>query len=212
MLRNRTEKEENLIRGVNIAANPTKLALGYFTSLQNWIPSKKYKIKKKRGVATLEDGAFVAPVVHPHTCGVTPSKSLATECGAECPLGQFAQVTDYIFDENDLSNSGPAIRIQSDSTEDLFYGLAAVYRREAATKIVLGFWNYEDLATIPTILDTHVVTLNDGDDLRIESDAVDPFTYLVKVNGSTVITYNDAGHVIDVTAPCVGFVQVTTVA
>jgi hypothetical protein len=212
MLRNRIEKEENLIKGVNIAANPTKLALGYFTLLQNWIPSKKYKIKKKRGVALLEDGAFVAPVVHPHICGVTPTKSLATECGVECPLGQFAEVSDYVFDENDLSNSGPAIRIKEDSTEDLFYGLAAVYRREPTEKIVLGFWNYQDLATIPTILDTHNVVLVNGDDLKIESGAADPFTYLVKVNGSTVITYNDAGHVIDVTAPCVGFVQVTTVA
>jgi hypothetical protein len=211
MLRNRTEKEENLLHGVNLIANPTKLQLGYFTLLQNWIPSKRYKIKKKRGPATLV-GIGVTTVTHPHTCGVTPTKSLSAECGHDCPLGQFAQLNDFVFDENNLSNTGPAIRIQSDSTVDAFYGLAAVYKREATTKIVLVFWNYQDLATIPTILDSFTTTLNNGDDLRIESDATSPFTYLVKLNGSTVITYIDSLHTIDIHAPCIGTVEVTTVA
>jgi len=64
MLRNRQEKEENLIKGVNLVANPTKLELGYFTSLANWIPSKKYKIKKKRGPTRLSsDPQTVDPIV-----------------------------------------------------------------------------------------------------------------------------------------------------
>jgi hypothetical protein len=209
MLRNRTEKEENLLRGVNLAANPTKLQLGYFASLQNWIPSKKYKIKKKRGPTPLTDGAFFTAVVFPHQCGTTPTSTLSLECGHDCPLGQFAQAT-FVFDENDQTNDGPAIRIQSDSTPTLFYGLAAVYDRVDHI-IHLGFWNYETLATIATDLDTSATELLDGDVLKIESDATDPFTYLVKVNGATVITYNDAGHVIDIDAPCIGFVQVETV-
>jgi hypothetical protein len=212
MLINRTEKEENLLHGVNLKLHETKLPPGYFTSLQNWIPSKKYKIKKKRGVVDFVDGGFVTTVVHPHTCGVTPTKSLSAECGHDCPVGQYAQLTDFVYDENDLGNSGPAIRIQSDSDTDAFYGLGAVYKREATTKIVLGFWNYESLDTIPTILASYNVTLNDGDDLRLEVDQVDPYKYYVKVNGATVITYSDAGHAIDVHAPCVGVIEVTTVA
>ena len=117
MLRNRQEKEENLIKGVNLASNPTTLALGYFQALTNWIPSKKYKIKKKRGVVDLVGGGFVASVTHPHTCGVTPTKSLSTECGHDCPVGQFAELTDFVFDENDLGNSGPAMRIEADSDQ-----------------------------------------------------------------------------------------------
>lgn len=212
MLRNRDEKEQKLIKGVNLVAKSTQLQLGYFVSLANWIPAKKYKIKKKRGVVALEDGGLVLSVTHPHACGVVPTKSLSTECGHDCPVGQFSQLTDYVFDQNDLGNSGPAIRIKADSTDDLFYGLAAVYKRAAATKIVLGFWNYQDLATIPTILDTYVATLVDGDDLRIEVDQVDPYKYYVKVNGATVITYTDTLHTIDVHAPCIGVVEVTTVA
>jgi hypothetical protein len=208
MLRNRTEKEENLLRGVNLAANPTKLQLGYFASLQNWIPSKKYKIKKKRGPTPLTDGEFFTAVVRPHACGTTPTSSASFECGHDCPLGQFAQAT-FVFDENDETISGPAIRIASDSTPELFYGLGAVYDR--ANEIIhLGFWNYESLATIATDLATSATVLNDGDILKIESDSTDPFTYLVKVNGGTVITHTDA--TIDVDAPCIGWIEVAAIS
>ncbi|MFA6082660.1 MAG: hypothetical protein WC773_04630, partial [Patescibacteria group bacterium] len=74
MLRNRLEKEEPLLRGVNLVANPTKLQLGYFTSLQNWIPSKKYKIKKKRGPALLDGVTVGTPILTtpiPVDCGTT---------------------------------------------------------------------------------------------------------------------------------------------
>jgi hypothetical protein len=206
MLRNRTEKEEPLLRGVNLIANPTKLALGVFTRLENWIPSKKYKIKKKRGPITLVGEGFTTVVV-PHECGATPTITLTMECGHDCPLGQFAQAT-FVFDAADTTNDGPAIRIQSDSTPTLFYGLAAVYDRVDQI-IHLGFWNYQSLATIATDLATSATVLNNGDILKMESDSVDPFTYLVKVNGVTKITHTNA--TIDVNAPCVGFVQVTTV-
>jgi hypothetical protein len=209
VLRNRTEKEENLLRGVNIATNPTKLKLGYFTLLENLIPAKKYKIKKKRGVAELTGPPFPT-IVRPHQCNATPTTSAVFECGNDCPLGQFAEAT-YTFDENDLTISGPAIRIQSDATPDLFYGLAAVYDR--ANEIIhLGFWDYETLDTIATDLGTSATTLIDADVLSIESDAADPYTYLVKVNDVTKITYVDAGHVIDIHAPCVGFVVVAALA
>ena len=210
MLRNRTEDEENLLRGVNIATNPTKLKLGYFTSLQNWIPAKKYKIKKKRGPATLV-GTGATVVTTPNTCGTTALFSAEFECDHDCPLGQFAQAT-YVFDEDDHSNSGPAIRIKSDSTSTLFYGLAAVYKRDPVSKIVLGFWDYQTLSTVPTTLASFNTTLNNGDVVKLEADSTNPSTYLVKVNGGTVITYNDAGPTIDVHAPCVGFVVVETVA
>jgi len=208
MLRNRTEKEEPLLRGVNLVANPTKLAFGYFARLENWIPSKKYKIKKKRGPELLTGGGGI--VTQPHACDTTPTSSASFECDHDCPLGQFAQAT-FVFDENDFTNSGPAIRIQSDSTPALFYGLGAVYDR-TDEKIVLGFWNYQTLDTVATTLDEFAVTLIDGDVLKIEADATDPFTYLVKVNGSTVITYEDVGEAIDVHAPCIGWIEVTTVA
>lgn len=207
MLRNRTEKEEKLIKGVNLATHPTKLQLGYFTLLQNWIPAKKYKIKKKRGVELLTGGG--ATVVQPHTCGTTPASSAEFECDHDCPLGQFAQAT-YVFDANDHTNSGPAIRIESDSTPTLFYGLGAVYKRDATNKIVLGFWNYQTLDTVATTLASFSTTLNNGDVVKLEADSVDPFTYLVKVNGTTVITHTIS--TVDVHAPCIGFVVVTTVA
>ena len=206
MLRNRTEKEEPLLRGVNLVANPTKLAFGYFARLENWIPSKKYKIKKKRGPATLVGEGFTSVTV-PHTCGTTPTSTLTIECDHDCPLGQFAQAT-FTFDVTDTTNDGPAIRIKSDSTPTLFYGLAAVYDR-ADQIIHLGFWNYQSLTTIATDLATSGTVLNTGDVLKIESDSVDPTKYYVKVNDVIKITHTDA--TIDVNAPCIGFVQVATV-
>lgn len=66
MLRNRIEKEEHLLRGVNLVANSTTLVLGYFTKLQNWVPAKKYKVKKKRGVTALSTTVIVPTV--PSAC------------------------------------------------------------------------------------------------------------------------------------------------
>jgi len=210
MLRNREEKEENSIYGVNLVMPPTKLKLGYFTTLQNWIPSKKYKIKKKRGVSTLTGPPFPT-IIRPHQCGVPVTKSLAFECGSECPLGQFAQA-EFIYDENDITIGGPAIRIESDSTDDSFYGLGAVYDR-FNEKIILAFWDYQTLDTllVSQNLAEYNVALITGDVLKIEADSASPFTYYVKVNGSTVITYTDSGHVIDIQAPCIGWITVAAV-
>ncbi len=71
MLRNRKEQDEPKLTGVNRVADPSKLKLGTFQALQNWIPAKRYKIKKKRGVEALVDSP-PTPVV-PTNCGVCQS-------------------------------------------------------------------------------------------------------------------------------------------
>jgi hypothetical protein len=68
MLRNRTEQEEILIKGVNIADDQEDLAIGTFTGLQNWVVGDLYSVKRKRGVT-----AFTSTVISPTTptsCGV----------------------------------------------------------------------------------------------------------------------------------------------
>ena len=53
MLRNRKHDEATKIKGVDLVDEETDLELGQFTSLQNWIPSEVYSIKKKRGIIPL---------------------------------------------------------------------------------------------------------------------------------------------------------------
>lgn len=55
MLNNRKESEVKALRGVITAIDAPKLQFGQFTSLQNWVPAKKTSIKKKRGVALLDN-------------------------------------------------------------------------------------------------------------------------------------------------------------
>ena len=218
------ELEENLLRGVNLKADATKLVPGYFTKLQNYIPSKKYKIKKKRGVELLTAiSGELGPrgVTFPRACGAggTPGDGaepgLVFEC-VECPNGLFAQA-DYIFDENNFVPGGPAIRIKDDSTPDETYGLGAIYSR-IDELVVLTLWDYETLDDIALIIDCGVydnpfsVTLNDGDTLRIETDASNPLIYNVKRNDSIIIQYDDSSiNLIDSTANCYGFIFPGTV-
>ena len=67
MIRGRKEIEEKKLLGVNRVADPTKLKPGTFVSLQNWVPGKRYKIKKKRGVEAL---VSEADLLHPAQCCV----------------------------------------------------------------------------------------------------------------------------------------------
>ncbi len=66
MLRNRNEQEENKLRGVDLVSESSDLKLGSFTSLQNYIPTAIFSIKKKRGVVALSTTVIV-PVV-PGAC------------------------------------------------------------------------------------------------------------------------------------------------
>ncbi len=59
MLRNRKHQEQNKLKGVNLVDEETDLELGNFTSLQNWIPSDVYAIKKKRGTSPLSPNALL---------------------------------------------------------------------------------------------------------------------------------------------------------
>lgn len=54
MLNNRKELEEQKLLGVVLDTDETKLPLGTFISLQNWIPGHLTSTKKKRGVARLD--------------------------------------------------------------------------------------------------------------------------------------------------------------
>ena len=58
MLRNRKQQEATKIKGVSLVDEETDLELGQFTSLQNWIPSGVYAIKKKRGITPLNPNAL----------------------------------------------------------------------------------------------------------------------------------------------------------
>ena len=58
MLRNRKHEEALKIKGVDLVDEETDLELGQFTSLQNWIPSEVYSIKKKRGIRPLNPGGL----------------------------------------------------------------------------------------------------------------------------------------------------------
>lgn len=77
MLRNRKEQSERKLVGVNRVADPSKLKLGTFELLQNWIPAKRYKIKKKRGVEALVDSPDT-PVI-PTNCGICTNQFPAVQ-------------------------------------------------------------------------------------------------------------------------------------
>jgi len=97
MLRNRKEQEQPKLVGVNHIADPTKLALGTFQTLQNWIPAKRYKIKKKRGVEALVDSP-AAPVV-PTNCAPCVDTALVLP-------QQIEQVA--VFNNDQIQTDNPA--------------------------------------------------------------------------------------------------------
>lgn len=53
-LKHRKEVESTELKGVNLAADETKLPFGAFTLLTNWVPALLRALKKKRGVAALD--------------------------------------------------------------------------------------------------------------------------------------------------------------
>lgn len=81
MIRNRKEQYEKKLIGVNRIADPGKLKLGIFQELQNFIPAKRYKIKKKRGVEQLVSEADL----------LTPSL-----CNSQCD--DFTHVGQQVID------------------------------------------------------------------------------------------------------------------
>ena len=76
MLRNRKEIEERKLVGVNRVADPTKLKPGTFQSLENWVPARRYKIKKKRGVEALVNEV---ELLTPLACAGCPDGALPEE-------------------------------------------------------------------------------------------------------------------------------------
>jgi hypothetical protein len=88
-LRNRKNQEEKKLIGVNRVADPTKIKLGMFESLQNFIPGKRYKIKKKRGVEALVDSP-PAPVI-PSNCEICVAAAPGEQ---ELPVECCYDVTD----------------------------------------------------------------------------------------------------------------------
>jgi hypothetical protein len=207
MLTKRVKNEESKLRGVNLAVSPLKLKPGMFISLENWIPGKLHKIKKKRGVVQLSSS--VPTLRFPHACGfegVPPS--LSFECDHDCPVGQFAEAEVEVEFTEESAPAGPAIRIDSGSTSDAFFGLAAIY--DPATFILsLVFFDGEAVDETATLWDSIDLTsspLEAGDVLRLEADDTTLYKYNVLVNSVEVITYTDTGHDLDITNSCVGFV------
>jgi len=62
VLRNRDDKEETKLRGVDLVSEDSDIELGSFTMLQNWIPTRIYSLKKKRGVVALSTAVIVPTV------------------------------------------------------------------------------------------------------------------------------------------------------
>ena len=62
MLRNRQEQDQARLKGADLISEESDLTLGSFTLLTNWIPTKVYSLKKKRGVV-----AFTSTVITPAT-------------------------------------------------------------------------------------------------------------------------------------------------
>jgi hypothetical protein len=58
----REEHEEIKLRGVDLVSESTDLKLGAFTLLQNWIPTKIFSLKRKRGVVALSTTVIVPTV------------------------------------------------------------------------------------------------------------------------------------------------------
>jgi hypothetical protein len=200
MLRNRKDTEEAKLVGVNLQADPTKLKLGSFTSLQNFIPAKRYKIKKKRGCVALSGNETVT---FPTDCDGNDS-FLSIECGHDCPLTQFAEAE--IQFAGGEGPGGPAIRVDPASTGGSFTGLVAIYH-PTATKLALVRFAAAPLTDVDTIVDSISTTLNNGDVIKIEASASDPEEYSVLVNDVVVIgpeTIVDAD--LSINNDCIGFV------
>jgi hypothetical protein len=201
MLRVRTETEIGDMGGVNLAANPIKIAPGKFILLQNWIPGKKHKIKRKRGVTTLTSTA--PGISSPTACGVSTA-GISFECGHSCPLGQFVSVS--VSAVAPTHPSGPMIRMDASSTIDAVFGLAAIYD-PITNKVGLVWWNGEDLTDLATVLDVATsITLVEGDVLKVIADETTLYDYHVLVNDVSIIDYTDSGHTIPTDGDCVGFV------
>lgn len=66
MLQKREEQEEIKLRGVDLVSDASDLKFGQFVLLQNWIPTKIFSLKRKRGVVALSTTVIV-PVV-PGAC------------------------------------------------------------------------------------------------------------------------------------------------
>jgi len=94
MLRNRQDVEERKLVGVNRVADPTKLKLGTFSELANWIQAKRYKIKKKRGPVLLSGDEDIT----------IPTGCIETSCTDATERGQ-ASIS--IEDRFDNFNSHP---------------------------------------------------------------------------------------------------------
>ena len=97
MLRNRKEVEEGKLLGVNRVADPTKLRPGTFVELANWIPGKRYKIKKKRGVEALVNEVDL----------ITPANCVVAVCTDASERGQQALSIETAFNQGALGLSNP---------------------------------------------------------------------------------------------------------
>lgn len=68
MLRNRKELDETKLKGVILSADPAKLQVGRFTSLQNIVPKGLAHLRKKRGVELLRSSS-VTPTIPTECAG-----------------------------------------------------------------------------------------------------------------------------------------------
>lgn len=68
MLRQRKENETGKLYGVNLASADFKLQPGWFRSLQNWVPGKRFNLKKKRGVASVPSALTEFELSNPCSC------------------------------------------------------------------------------------------------------------------------------------------------
>ncbi len=199
-LRNRQETETKKLKGVVLSADALKLEPGRFTHLENWIPAKINKIKKKRGVEVLSGTEVVQ---FPTDCDGN-EVALSFECGHDCPITQYAEAE--IQFAGGEGPGGPAIRIASDSTQLVFTGLAAIYNATSG-KLAMVRFDAAGLSEVDVIVASISTSLNNGDVLKIEASDSDPEEYSVLVNDVVVIGPETIVNAdLDINNSCIGFV------
>ena len=83
MLRNRKHEEAKKLKGVDLVDEESDLELGQFTSLENFIPSDVYAIKKKRGTRPL-NALGLRPIITE-----TGNHPIITETGDDYLITEF---------------------------------------------------------------------------------------------------------------------------
>jgi len=109
---NRTEKDANRLKGVNLLDDPIDIEFGSFTNLANWVHGQLYSIKKKRGVASVPTGAQLPITLCPVVLGVNElvcGTELIMACGEVIIAISGADIIISNLDNEAITSNGNEI-------------------------------------------------------------------------------------------------------